>query len=255
MYIILNIINSLRFFLLLLLLAFNPFSEQNASDIVKKADEKMRGKTSQAELAIITSRANWSRKMDVKTWIKGTDYSMILIQSPVRDKGTVFLKRGKEVWNWIPTLERSIKLPPSMMSQSWMGTDFTNDDLVKESSVVDDYTHTLLSDTLIANKPCFKVQMIPKPETAVVWGKIIVCIDKKDYLELHTKFFDEDGTLVNIMNAYDIKEMDDRLIPTRIEMIPIDKKNQKTEIIYKKILFDKPIDNSFFTLSNMKKLN
>ena len=99
MYIILNITNSLRFFLLSLILAFNQFPEQDASDIVKKADEKMRGKTSQAELVIITSRANWSRKMDVKTWIKGTDYSMILIQSPIKDKGTVFLKRGKEVWN------------------------------------------------------------------------------------------------------------------------------------------------------------
>lgn len=237
------------------ILVSNELLAQSAVEIVKRADDNMRGKTSQAELVIITSRATWSREMKVKAWMKGTTYSVILIQSPARDKGTVFLKRGKEVWNWIPTLERSIKLPPSMMSQSWMGTDFTNDDLVKESSVVEDYVHTLVGDTLIDNRACFKIQMVPKPETAVVWGKILVCIDKQDYMELHTQFFDEDETLVNLMNAYDIKIMDGRLIPTRFVMIPVDKKNQKTEIIYKKIAFDRPIDDGFFTLSVIKNLN
>ena len=230
-------------------------SAQTAEEIVKKADENMRGKSSQAELLIITSRAAWSREMGVKTWMKGTDFAMLLIQSPARDKGTVFLKRGKEVWNWIPTIERSIKLPPSMMSQSWMGTDFTNDDLVKESSIVSDYNHSIIGDTIIQNRACYRIQMIPKPETAVVWSKLMVCIDKQDFLELYTEFFDEDGTVVNIMNAYDIKIMDGRLIPTRVEMIPVDKKNQKTEIIYRKILFDRPIQDEFFTLGRMKYLN
>jgi outer membrane lipoprotein-sorting protein len=254
---ILNYTMTFRFIILMILAltnSLNAFS-QNALEIVKKADDKMRGKTLQAEMVIITSRPTWSREMGVKTWMKEKEYAMILIQSPAKDKGTVFLKRGKEVWNWLPTLERSIKLPPSMMSQSWMGTDFTNDDLVKESSIVEDYNHTLLGDTLLNNKPCFLIQMIPKPETAVVWGKIILCIDKQDYLELYTKFYDEDGMLVNIMIAHDIKEMDGRVIPTRVEMIPIEKKNQKTEIIYKKMLFNRSIDDSFFTLSRMKNLN
>ncbi|GAA4281868.1 outer membrane lipoprotein-sorting protein [Gaetbulibacter aestuarii] len=228
---------------------------QTAEEIVKKADDNMRGKTSQAELVIITSRATWSREMDVKTWMKGTDFAMLLIQSPARDKGTVFLKRGKEVWNWIPTIERSIKLPPSMMSQSWMGTDFTNDDLVKESSIVSDYHHSIIGDTIIRNKPCYMIEMIPKPETAVVWSKLMVFIDKQDFLELYTEFFDEDGNVVNIMNAYDIQIMDGRLIPTRVEMIPMDKENQKTEIIYKTILFDRTIKDEFFTLNRMKYLN
>lgn len=228
---------------------------QTAAEIVKKADDNMRGKTSQAELVIITSRATWTREMDVKTWMKGTDFAMLLIQSPARDKGTVFLKRGKEVWNWMPTIERSIKLPPSMMSQSWMGTDFTNDDLVKESSVVSDYNHSIIGDTIIRNRLCFMIQMIPKPETAVVWSKLRVCIDKQDFLELYTEFFDEEGKVVNIMNAYDIKTMDGRLIPTRVEMIPLDKENQKTEIIYKRILFNRTIQDEFFTLNRMKYLN
>ena len=141
-----------------------------------------------------------------------------------------------------------------MMSQSWMGTDFTNDDLVKESSIVEDYNHGIKGDTLIDGKPCYIIQMIPKPESAVVWGKLIVCIDKKDYLELHSRFYDEDGALINIMNAYDVQLMDGRLVPIRLEMIPAEKKNQKTEIIYRKILFNKPIDDGFFSIDKMKTL-
>lgn len=228
---------------------------QDAKDIVKRADDKMRGKTSQAEMVIKTMRPTWTREMSVKTWMKGSDYAMILIQAPVKDKGTVFLKRKKEVWNWLPTLERSIKLPPSMMSQSWMGTDFTNDDLVKESSVVEDYEHSIAGDTLLDGRPCYIIQMIPKPEAAVVWGRLIVCIDKKDFLELHSRFYDEDGSLINTMNSFDIKEMDGRLIPTRMEMIPADKKNQKTEIIYKRISFNRPLEDTFFTMDKIRNLN
>ncbi len=232
-----------------------PACSQNAKDIVQQADDKMRGKTSESEMVIRTTRPTWSREMSMKAWMKGKDFSVILIQSPAKDKGTVFLKRKKEVWNWIPTLERSIKLPPSMMSQSWMGTDFTNDDLVKESSVVEDYDHSLVGDTLIQNKSCYVIQMIPKPDAAVVWGKVIVCIDKKEFLELHCRFYDEEGVLINTMNAYDIKDMDGRLIPTRLEMIPADKKNQKTEIVYRKVFFNRDIDDSFFTLDKMRNLN
>ena len=231
-----------------------PSWAQDAREIVKRADDKMRGQTSQAEMIIKTTRPTWTREMTVNTWMKGNEYAMILIQSPVKDRGTVFLKRKKEVWNWLPTLERSIKLPPSMMSQSWMGTDFTNDDLVKESSVVDDYNHTIAGDTSIAGRSCYIIQMIPKPESAVVWGKLIVCIDKKDFLELHSRFYDEEDGLVNIMNGLDIKEMDGRIVPTRFEMIPIDKKNQRTEIIYKKIVFNRPIDDAFFTIDRMRNL-
>lgn len=135
---------------------------QDAVAIVKKADERMRGNTLQAEMIIKTIRSSWSREMQCKTWMKGTAFAMILIQSPAKEKGIVFLKRKKEVWNWMPALERNIKLPPSMMSQSWMGTDFTNDDLVKESSVVEDYTHTVSGDTTIDNRPCYIILMIPK---------------------------------------------------------------------------------------------
>lgn len=215
----------------------------------------MRGSSSIVEMTIKTIRPGWSRSMDIKAWTKGTDYSVILIQSPAKDKGVAFLKRKKEVWNWMPSLERVIKLPPSMMSQSWMGTDFTNDDLVKESSVINDYDHSIIGDTVIDNRSCYIIRMIPKPQAAVVWGKLIVCIDKKDFIELHTRFYDEEGQLINIMNAYDVKMMDGRLIPTRFEMIPADKKNHKTEMIYRNVQFNKLIDDSFFTTEKIKSLS
>ncbi|MFN8688410.1 MAG: outer membrane lipoprotein-sorting protein, partial [Cyclobacteriaceae bacterium] len=131
-------------FLLVVRPVFGLTQSLTAEEIVRKTDENMRGNTLQAEMVIRTLRPTWTREMGVKTWMKGGDYAMILITAPAKEKGVAFLKRTKEVWNWVPTLERSIKLPPSMMSQSWMGTDFTNDDLVKESSVVKDYAHTLL---------------------------------------------------------------------------------------------------------------
>lgn len=215
----------------------------------------MRGLTSQAEMVIRVIRPGWSREMTMKSWSKGNDYAVILITEPAKDKGIAFLKRKKEVWNWIPRLERSIKLPPSMMSQSWMGTDFTNDDLVKESSMVDDYEHVLKGDTTIRGSECYVIEMIPKPEAAVVWGKVITCIEKKYYVELHARFYDEEGVLMNMMNGYDVSMMGGRMIPTKAEMIPADKKNQRTEIIYRNILFDRPIAESFFTLQQLKNLN
>jgi len=117
--------------------------------------------------------------MQCKTWIKGNNLAMILVTAPAKDKGVVFLKRKKEVWTWLPSLERTVKLPPSMMGQNWMGTDFTNDDLVKESSMVEDYHHTLTGDIIIQNRSCYIISMLPKPEAAVVWSKVIICIDKK----------------------------------------------------------------------------
>ncbi|MBK9636806.1 MAG: outer membrane lipoprotein-sorting protein [Bacteroidetes bacterium] len=228
---------------------------QTAKEIVQKADEKLRGNTSQVELTITTVRPNWTRSMEVKAWMKGNDLSMILIQSPAKDRGIAFLKRKKEVWNWIPSLERNIKLPPSMMSQSWMGTDFTNDDLVKESSIVNDYDHSIIGDTMIDRRNCYIIKMIPKAEAVVVWGKLIVYIDKKDLIELHTRFYNEEGELINIMNAYDVKMMDNRLIPTRLEMIPMDKINHKTVMIYRSIKYNRPIEDGFFSAEKMRTIN
>ena len=227
---------------------------QTAYDIVRKADEKAKGKTSASAITIQTIRPTWTREMTVKTWTKGNDYVVILVTAPAKEKGVVFLKRGKEVWNWIPTIERNIKMPPSMMSQSWMGTDFTNDDLVKEASILEDYEHTLLRDTIVDGRNCFKINLIPKLTAAVVWGRIVMCIDKKDYLMLHVDYFDEDGELVNTMHTSDIRMLGGRLLPARMEMVPSDKPGHKTILVYQSLTFDQPLDDSFFTVQNMTQI-
>lgn len=200
-------------------------------------------------------RPTWQRTMQAKTWSKGTNMSMILILAPARDKGTVFLKREKEIWNYVPTVERNIKLPPSMMMQSWMGTDFNNDDLVRESSMVNDYTHTLLGQETVRGMLCYKIEFIPKPEAAVVWGKIICYITKDDFLQVQVAFYDEDDVLINILEGFDIKTMDGRKLPSRIRMTPQDKEGYYTEMIYHSITFDVAIEDAFFTTQNMKRIH
>jgi outer membrane lipoprotein-sorting protein len=226
---------------------------QEAKDIVKKADEKAKGKTSVANITIQTIRPSWTREMTVKAWTKGNDLSFILVLAPAKEKGVVFLKRKKEVWNWIPSIERSIKMPPSMMSQSWMGTDFTNDDLVKEASILEDYNHSFLQDAIIDGRNCYKIQLLPKPKSAVVWGKVIMDIDKKDFMMLHVEYYDEDGVLINTMHCSDIKLLGDRLLPGKMEMVPASKKGNKTVLIYNSLIFDTPLDDSFFNTQNITK--
>ncbi len=239
---------------ILLIFFVCPVAGQDAAAIVKKADEKSRGNTSSGTITIQIVRPSWSREMKIRSWSKGSDLALILVITPVKDKGVVFLKRKKEVWNWIPSIERTIKLPPSMMSQSWMGTDFTNDDLVKEASIVEDYNHSILGDTIIEGRSCYKIRLLPKPEAAVVWGKLILCIDKKDFMMLHVEYFDEEEALINIMNASEIKMLGGRMLPSRLEMIPMDKKGNKTVLIYNALEFDKPVSDDFFTTQNMNRV-
>ena len=227
---------------------------QTAKEIVTKAENNIRGTSSIVEMTIQTVRPSWTRTMGVKAWSKGEQYSIMVVTAPAKDAGTIFLKRIKEIWNWVPSIERVVKLPPSMMAQSWMGTDFTNDDLVKASSRIDDYTHKITGDSIIAGRTCWKIEMKPLPEAAVVWSKLNMWIDQKDYLELRLEFYDEDNKLVNILQCSDIKSMGGRMIPTKMEMIPTEKKGQKTIITYISAAFNQSIADEFFTTQNMKKV-
>ena len=242
-------------FFILMVFYVSVFQQIDAREVVRKADEKYRGsKSSYAEITITIERPGWSRQMSIKTWTMGEKYAMVLATAPPKEKGTAFLKRDQEIWNWVPRVERTIKLPPSMMSQSWMGTDFTNDDLIKQSSVVNDYNHSLLSEEVIDGLSCHKIQLIPKPDAAVVWGKIITWIDKKDFMQLKVDFYDEYGDLINTMKAYDIKELGGKILPTTIEMIPHEKKGYKTIMQYHVLQYEIPLNENFFSTSNMLNL-
>jgi len=236
-------------------LSGNIVCGQEAKAIVDRADKHLRGNTSYAEMTMKVIRPDWSREVSMKSWSKGRDLALILITAPARDKGTTFLLRKPEVWNWIPSVERVIKIPPSMMMQSWMGSDFTNDDLVKESSTVEDYTHKIIGDSIIGERKCWKIELIPKPEAPVVWGKIYLWISQEDYLQLRFEFFDEDETLVSIMQMSEIKVMGGRIIPTVMEMESVDNPGNKTVISYEKIEFDKPMSEGFFSEQNMKRVH
>ncbi|MEO1651907.1 MAG: outer membrane lipoprotein-sorting protein [Bacteroidota bacterium] len=227
---------------------------QDAKEIIRKSNEKTRGKTSSGSMIMKIVRPKWTRTVSLKSWSKGDDYSLILIQAPAKDKGSSFLKRGREMWNWQPTINRTIKLPPSMMSQSWMGSDFTNDDLIKQSSIVDDYTHKVIGSEKMGDRECYKIQLIPKPDAPVVWGKVLMWISKKDYLQLKSEMYDEDGYLVNTMKGSNIKMVGGRLLPSQLEMIPADKQGQKTVLIYASMRFDQPISDDFFSTQNMKRV-
>ncbi len=243
-------ISGLLFFFLFVL----SISAQTAKEIVEKADNILRGKSSRATFTMRIVRPEWSRELSMKTWSKGDDYELILVTSPPRDRGTAFLKRGNEVWQWVPSINRTIKIPPSMMGQSWMGSDFTNDDLVRDASVVNDYDHKMLSDTTLDGVNVYRIEMIPKPDAPVVWGRVEVWIGKEDFIQHKAFFYDETGLLINIMTLSNIKEMGGRKIPARLEMVPADKKGNATILEYQDVEFDVPIENSFFSLQNLKQV-
>lgn len=240
--------------LVILLFSVTASWGQDANEIIRRMDEKMRGETLKAELSMSIIRPTWERTVSMKSWSKGSDYSLILITGPARDEGTAFLKRDNEIWNWVPNVGRTIKMPPSMMMQSWMGSDFTNDDLVRESSIVKDYTHELLGDSTIEGRAVYKIKMVPKPDAPVVWDKVLVWVSKEEYLELRAEFYDETGVLINIMKGMNIQEFDGRMIPARMEMIPVDKEGHKTVLEYHSMEFNEDIPERFFSVQNMRRV-
>jgi outer membrane lipoprotein-sorting protein len=241
--------------LLGLIISFVFANGQNATEIIKKADEKWNGeKSSRGIMTMTIVRPTWERTIQFKIWTLGRDYSMTLITSPAKEKGQAFLKRETEMWNWVPNISRMIKLPPSMMSEGWMGSDYTNDDILKESSMVVDFNHEIKGSETINGWDCWKIEMLPKEESAVVWGKVIRWVSKDEYLMMKSEYYDEDEYLVKTELGMDVKTMDDRKIPTKIEIIPADKEDQKTIVEINEIEFNIDIKNSFFSQQNMKRL-
>jgi outer membrane lipoprotein-sorting protein len=232
---------------------YSSFAQDlSAKDIVQRANDKATGNSSQGTMKMTIVRPDWSREVTMKSWSKGTGYYLIYITEPARDKGQVFMKRDQDMWNWMPTINRMIKLPPSMMGQSWMGSDFTNDDLVRMNSIIDDYTHEITGSEKIDGLDCYIIELIPKPEAAVVWGRIRLWISRSEYYQLKGEYFDEDGKLVNTMVSSDIKQMGDRMLPSKTIMSPVDKPGNQTILESIDVVFNIPIEDDFFSQQNMK---
>ena len=239
----------------LLMIADADAQTLTAAEIVRKADEKFNGeKSSLMVMSMTIVRPTWQRTVEFKNWTLGRDYSLTLITAPAKDAGQSFLKRLTEMWNWNPSISRLIKLPPSMMSQGWMGSDYTNDDILKESSIVNDYTHEVTNEELIDGRECYRIKMVAKEDAAIVWGHQIRWIDKREFLVLKAELYDEDGILVRTETGSNIKEMDGRTIQTKIELIPADEPGNKTIVTIAEIKFNIPLNESFFSQQNMKNI-
>ncbi len=240
-------------YLSLLLISLTGWS-QDVNEIIRRSEENLRGESSQATIEINIVRPSWERNITAASWSKGSEFSMILINAPARDRGTVFLKRQQEMWNYVPTINRQVKMPPSMMSQSWMGSDFNNDDLVRESSLITDYTHTLLGKETLRGRECYVIESVPTENAPVVWGKLKMYITVDGYLQLQTDFYDEYDELVQRMEGFDIEEFDGRMLPSRLRMTPMDVEGEFTEMTYKSLEFGVDFTSTFFTVQNMKRV-
>lgn len=224
---------------------------QDAKEILQKAIDLMYGKKTYSVVTMTIVKPAWSRTVSMKAWSIEPDYSIVYVMEPARDKGSVTLKRKNEVWNWLPSVQKTIKIPPSMMLASWMGSDFTNDDLVRQSSIIEDYSHKLLGEEVYEGYDCYKIELIPDPEAGVVWGKIITWISKKGFMQLKEEFYDEDGVLVRTMLGSKPKNFDGHLLPSYSEMIPHNKPGNKTSFETKELDFDVHITPEFFSIQNM----
>jgi len=229
-------------------------SGQNAAEIIERMEERMRGNSSYAEMTMVIERPRYSREVSMRSWALGNDYSLIQITAPARDQGTAFLKRYNEIWNFVPNIDRTIKMPPSMMSQSWMGSDFTNDDLVRESSTVEDYEHRVVQEDVVDGRSAWLIELIPKPETPIVWGKVLIWVDQEEYFQLRVENYDQRDELANRIEFQDLKMMDQRLVPSKMILTPSDRPDQRTILIYNDLQFDIEIEQSFFTQQNMRRV-
>ncbi|OFY67886.1 MAG: hypothetical protein A2V64_10695 [Bacteroidetes bacterium RBG_13_43_22] len=243
-------------FSLIILTAMGPCLEaQNlsATEIVRKADEKFKGEqTGYSVMTMTIVRPAWQRTVEFKSWAKEDDYALTLITAPAREKGQSFLKRKNEMWSWNPAINRLIKLPPSMMSQGWMGSDYTNDDILRESSVVDDYTHSPEGEEAVDGHPCYKIRLTAREDADILWGSQVWWVDKKEFIALKAELYDEDGYLVRSETASDLKILDGRLLPTLIELVPAETEGQKTILRIVEMKFNINLEESFFSQQNMK---
>lgn len=225
-----------------------------AREIIEKSDEAVRGNTQIGIFEITVKTRRWTRTMKMKSYeIRKAKKSFTEIYAPKKDAGNRFLLIDKNMWHYVPKLQQTVKISPSMMLQSWMGSDFTNDDIVKESSIVNDYTHAIIGKETIDGYPCYKIQLSPKPDAAVVWGKILYYARESDYLPVREEFYNEHNVLKKVMTCSNFKMMHDRLIPTHYRMQTVKKKNRYTLMKIMRVKFNVSIPERIFTLQNLKR--
>ncbi len=230
-------------------------AELSGAEMIRKAEAILWGKTLQGDFEMTVTTPAWERKLTLRVWMDRPRWSFVRILGPAKERGISSLRIDKEMWNYIPRIERTVKVPPSMMLQPWFGSDFTNDDLVKEGSFVTDYTHRLRGEREANGYPAYVVELLPKPDAAVVWGKVLYSVRKTDFVPLKIEYFDERGKLIRVLDYRNVQQMGDRTIPLLWEMRPADKEGKKTSIVVKRIEHDKSVDANIFTMRNLSRRN
>jgi len=236
----------------LCLLGASGLTAQTPREIIDRVDRLLRGESSRGTVTMEIVTEHWSRSMEMRIWSLGTDNALIRITAPEKDAGTATLKVGHEIWNYLPRVDRTIKLPASLIGDAWMGSHFTNDDLVKDSRLIDDYDITIGYEGARDGVPVWEFVLTPKPEAAVVWGRIEEQVRKADLMPVWARFYDDRGNLSRTMTFSGHRTMGGRLVPTRTVVQPADKPNERTTISYRDLEFDIPINPSFFSLRRLQ---
>jgi len=237
---------------LALLLTALPLQAMEVEELIRHIDELWRGDTSRATMTMTVKTRRYERSMTMEMWSRGKDYSLVQIRNPVKDRGIATLKVKENIWNYLPKINRVTKVPSSMMSGSWMGSHFTNDDLVKESTFEDDYDSSITFEGTRDGKAIYELTSLPKPNAAVVWGKVVTEIEQKTLAPYRALYYDEEGTLIRTLIFDNIKMIGKRAVPMRMSLQPEDKPNESTVISYQSIEFGVPLKESFFSLQNLQ---
>lgn len=240
-------------FFFFLIVASACADDLTAKEILDKVDTMWRGESSYGEVTMDVVTEHWERSLGMNVWSLGKEYSLIKIFLPVKERGVATLKVEKNVWNYLPKVNRVIKIPSSMMMANWMGSHFTNDDLVKESTFVDDYTYQVSFSGVRDEKDIYEIECLPKPTAAVVWGKVVIIVRKQDLIPLKEFYYDEDDKLMRTLTFTNIRALGGRTIPSVMTLIPADKPGELTRITYNSMKFDIDIDKGFFSLRNLKR--
>lgn len=227
--------------------------EDDVSAYLNEIDDMWRGASSQAEVTMKVKTAHYSRKMKMRAWSKGKEKSLIRIDRPLKEKGTATLKSGDDVYTYLPKTDRTIRLTSGMMMGSWMGSHFTNDDLVKESRMLEDYTAKKVGEQEVDGRRTIDIQLTPKPDAAVVWGKIVTRVDTERRVPLKHTYYDEDGDVARTMTFSDVRKVAGKLRPMTMKVVPADKPDEMTEVIYDSISFDEDLPDSFFSLGKLRR--
>lgn len=221
-------------------------------ELIRHLDSLWRGETSRATMSMTVNTRRYQREMTMEAWSRGKDYSLVVIRKPIKDRGIATLKVEENIWNYLPKINRVTKVPASLMSGSWMGSHFTNDDLVKESTYEDDYNSSITFEGERNGTAIYEITSLPKPDAAVVWGKVVMTLEQGNLAPISGRYYDEEGALIRTMTFDQRREVDGRIIPMRLTLQPQDKPNESTVIVYHDIEFGVALAPSFFSLQTLQ---